>query len=226
MSGMLTMTTDKRELSKVGFDRDAGGYDQSPKYAALRSSYGKIADEALRGRFNTWLDVGCGTGALLALIRERRREAQLFGIDLSDRMIEIARTKLGTAADLRVSDSETIPFQSGRFDLITCTFSFHHYPHPRAVLSEMLRVLSPNGRVIIADPSPFPPLRQILNLLVPVSRDGTVRFYSKKEMGNLVQSAGLAVSTWTKLDWYSSMLVAQRRALPAEPMGRSSRISP
>jgi len=203
--------TDRKELSRADFDKDAAGYDHSWKYASLRSSYQKIADEALRNEFRTWLDIGCGTGALLLLIGQQKRDVQLFGVDLSEQMIKVARSKLGKTADLRVSDSEKLPFEKNQFDLITCTFSFHHYPKPRTALAEMQRVLSLNGRVIIADPTAFFPIRQIHNLLVPFRKDGTIRAYSRAEMQKLAQSAGLVVSKWSKLNWHSFMLVLERK---------------
>jgi ubiquinone/menaquinone biosynthesis C-methylase UbiE len=202
---------DSKELSKAEFDRDASDYDQSSKYAPLRSSYSRIADEALLYQFRTCLDVGCGTGALLLMLGHHREDAKFFGIDLSDQMIKIARSKLGEKVNLSVCDSEKLPFDNEQFDLITCTFSFHHYPKPSATLSEMRRVLSPNGRIIIVDASGFTPLLQIANLTAPLRKDGTVRFYSKKEMLGLVESAGLVVSKWSKLNWHSSILVAGKQ---------------
>jgi ubiquinone/menaquinone biosynthesis C-methylase UbiE len=124
-------------------------------------------------------------------------------------MIMTAKAKVGKVADLRVSDSETLPFKNGSFDLVTCTFSFHHYPNPKGVLLEIQRVLSPEGRLIMADPlAPFP-LRQVLNFLVPLRKDGTVRYYSKKEMLGLAKNIGFKVSKWKKLNWHIYMMVAQ-----------------
>jgi ubiquinone/menaquinone biosynthesis C-methylase UbiE len=205
------MTTDRKELSRAEFDKDAEEYDESPKYASLRLSYQKIADEALRNEFRTWLDIGCGTGALLLLIGQQKKDAQLFGVDLSEQMIKVARSKLGKTVDLRVSDSEKLPFEDNQFDLITCTFSFHHYPKPKTALAEMQRVLSPNGRVIIADASAFFPINQIHNLLAPLRKDGTIRVYSRAGMQKLAQSVGLVVSSWSKLNWHSHMLVFERK---------------
>jgi len=204
------MTKDRKALSKAEFERDAAEYDQSPKYATLRRSYQMIADEALERPFRMWLDVGCGTGALLQMVGRQNRDAMLSGVDLSDQMIHVARSRLGENADLTVSDSEELPFDSGHFDLVTCTFSFHHYPNPQRVVREMARVLAPGGRVIIADPSPFFPVRELLNLAAPFREDGTVRFYSKGEMADLVESAGLVVSRWSKLNWHSFLMVADR----------------
>jgi len=203
------MTTNKKELSNINFSKDAADYDQSKRYETLRDSYPTIVAQALSDPFGAVLDIGCGTGALLSMIRERQKSAQLFGVDLSKEMIRAATAKLGKDADLRVSDSETLPFKNNSFDLVTCTFSFHHYPNPRAVMLEMRRVLTTHGRLIMADPLAFTPVRQLMNLLIPLRKDGTVRYYSKREMVALIKGAGFSISKWLKLNWHSYLLVAE-----------------
>ena len=196
------------QQTKTHFNLDATEYDKSGKYAIVRSRHHYVVDEVLRNQFESWLDVGCGTGVLLAMVGEQRKAAKLFGIDLSEEMIKIARAKLGDKADLRVSDSERLPFEDEKFDLITCTFSFHHYPNPKAVLAEMKRVLSPNGKLIIADALLFTPLRQLRNAIAVFAKEE--KFYSKRRILALVKSAGLAISKWTRLDWLAYLMVAKK----------------
>lgn len=204
------MTDDKKELSNIEFSKDAAGYDQSKRYDSLRESYPAIVAEALSSPFGTMLDIGCGTGALLQMVQEKRKDARLFGVDLSEKMIQVAKAKLGERTDLRVSDSEKLPFPNKAFDLVMCTYSFHHYPNPGAVLLEMRRVLAPGGRLILADPSTaIPLLRQVVNFVHLFTRDGTVRIYSKKEMKVLAEAAALEVAKWRMLNWHSYMMVAQ-----------------
>jgi ubiquinone/menaquinone biosynthesis C-methylase UbiE len=208
------LKNDRKTLSNIEFSKDAANYDQSRRYSSLRESYPKIVAEALSQPFKTVLDIGCGTGALLMMIHERKKDARLFGIDLSEEMIKVARVKLGNAADLTVSDSEKLPFKSGPFDLILCTFSFHHHPNPAVVFKEMQRVLSPKGRVIMADPLAPTPVRQVMNMLIPFMNDGTVHYYSKKEMFKLAESVGLTVSKWGRLNWHSYVMVADKGSRP------------
>ena len=49
------------------------------------------------------------------------------------------------------ADSEHLPFADASFDVVTCSNSFHHYPHQQAVVNEMRRVLRPHGRLILID---------------------------------------------------------------------------
>ncbi len=206
------MKSDKKQLSNLNFSKDAADYDQSERYATLRASYPTITNEALNKPFRTVLDIGCGTGALLRMIQDKRKDARLFGVDLSEQMIQMAKAKLGERADLKVSDSEKLPFSNEAFDLVMCTFSFHHYPNPGTALQEMRRVLAPSGRLILADPSPPIPLRQLMNFLRVFTKDGTVKIYSKKEMMALVEAAGLEVAKWGKLNWHSYLLVAVKKS--------------
>ena len=48
-----------------------------------------------------------------------------------------------------------------------------------------------------------------MNMLIPFMNDGTVHYYSKKEMFGLAESAGLTVSKWAKLNWHSYLMVAK-----------------
>ncbi len=203
------MKNDKKTLSNIEFSKDAANYDQSRRYSSLRESYPKIVAEALSQPFKTVLDIGCGTGALMMMIHEGKKDAKLFGIDISKEMIKVAQAKLGDAADLTVSDSEKLPFKSGSFDLVLCTFSFHHHPNPTIVFKEMQRVLSPQGRIMMADPLGPTPVMLLMNMLIPFMNDGTVHYYSKKEMFRLADSAGLIVSKWAKLNWHAYLMVAK-----------------
>ena len=106
------------------------------------------------------------------------------------------RDKLGEKADLRVGDSENLPFGNESFDVVTCTDSFHHYPHPGNVLLEFKRVLKCEGHIIIADLSVPQPFRQLGNLLIPFTKDGDVRIYSESEIRKLLISTGFKGFEW------------------------------
>ncbi len=179
---------DKKPESREFFDRVAQTYD-GHRYAGQARW---IHDRILVGLppFSAVLDVGCGTGTLLT--RLRRPGAGLAGADLSPKMIEEAKRKLGDVADLRVADAENLPWESNTFDLVVNALSFHHYPHPVKALSEMRRVLRGGGSLVLGDGwLPFP-LLQLANLLLTTGKEGDVRIYSKGEVERMAREVGFA----------------------------------
>ncbi len=97
------------------------------------------------------LDVGCGTGTNLMLYNEAG--CNVFGIDLSPTMVEIAQKKLGNRADIRLGDASKMPYSDDSFDLVTAFFILHEMPSQirPAVISEMTRVVKQGGRILLID---------------------------------------------------------------------------
>ena len=107
------------------------------KDAALRHIYRPV-----RGAV---LDVGCGSGILLATLAGENPDMRLAGIDLAPEMIRATSERLGSRADIRQGDAEHLPWEDGQFDVVTCVNSFHRHAKPRRALSEMQRVLKFGG---------------------------------------------------------------------------------
>jgi len=103
------------------------------------------------------LDVGCGTGTLAIAAKRRVGDAgTVDGVDASAEMVERARKKAKRArsgAVFRMALAESLPFETGHFDVVLSTVMLHHLP--RAVraqaIQEMRRVLKPGGRLLIVD---------------------------------------------------------------------------
>jgi ubiquinone/menaquinone biosynthesis C-methylase UbiE len=107
------------------------------------------------------LDVGCGRGQLSILLAVRHG-LPVTGIDVDPDEIARARATVRAAATdavtraaaepvFLVADAAHMPFEDGSFDLVTSTFSMHHWPDPVAGLGEVRRVLVPGGRALIWD---------------------------------------------------------------------------
>lgn len=107
------------------------------------------------------LDVGCGTGTHLELYQ--RYGCNLYGIDSSPSMLEMAGTRLGDSARLDLGDATSMPYEDRKFDLIISMLSLHEMAQPTraGVLSEMKRVLKDDGRILLIDfhPGPYQPLQ-------------------------------------------------------------------
>ncbi len=91
------------------------------------------------------LDVGCGTGRFLARFPEPNI---LFGVDLSESMLQIAKTKL-TRAVLSVASAIELPFADRSFDLVYSVRVIQHIRDQQKMITELARVCKPGGRVII-----------------------------------------------------------------------------
>jgi SAM-dependent methyltransferase len=92
------------------------------------------------------LDVGCGVGAFLRMVTER--EARAFGIDASERLIELARRRL-PVAELRVGEMETLPYQDDSFDLVSGFNSFFFADDIVSAVREAGRVAKPGAPVVV-----------------------------------------------------------------------------
>ncbi|UCH94700.1 MAG: class I SAM-dependent methyltransferase [Candidatus Aminicenantes bacterium] len=99
------------------------------------------------------LDTACGTGAFAIFSAKRIREVK--GVDISDRMIAIARKH---AADNNLEniqftchDVENIPFGNNLFSVVVSRSAFHHMKNYTGVFGEMLRCCKEGGRICIED---------------------------------------------------------------------------
>jgi len=102
------------------------------------------------------LDIGCGTGRLLAQAARREPSAVLVGIDTDRDSIEIARDRARTAPaplELHLASAERMPFTNDYFDVAVAVFVVGTMPGVTRgrVLAEARRVLRPGGRLIVVD---------------------------------------------------------------------------
>ena len=101
------------------------------------------------------LDVGCGTGRLLAFLHDAWPGLRLTGLDLSVPYLTEARRLIGRTARVRLIEgaAEKLPFEDGSIDFIVSSFLLHELPQKirGEVFGEMARVLKPDGLVVIVD---------------------------------------------------------------------------
>ena len=184
-----------KENSRRNFDKQAKVYDNSIYSMYPRKCYKYVIDEINKVNHEKMLDVGCGTGEILNTIATN--SDNYFGIDLSEKMIEIAKTKNNSNnITYLVGDSEFLPFKDSYFDVITCVESFHHYPNPYGVIKEFYRVLKPNGTIIICDMYRKAPLRQFYNFLMKVGNTGDVKIYTRKEITKILEYEKLKIKDY------------------------------
>lgn len=103
------------------------------------------------------LDVGCGTGSLACAAKRMVGPAgRVHGIDASQPMIARANSKAAKKriqAHFDVASADALPFPDGTFDVAMSTVMLHHLPKATRVVavSEMRRVLAPDGRALLVD---------------------------------------------------------------------------
>jgi demethylmenaquinone methyltransferase / 2-methoxy-6-polyprenyl-1,4-benzoquinol methylase len=105
----------------------------------------------------TILDIATGTGDLAILLASTSAD-KIIGLDLSSGMLEvgkkkIAEKKLTQKIEMVLGDSEKMPFQDNYFDAITVSFGIRNFETLDKGLTEILRVLKPNGIFVILETS-------------------------------------------------------------------------
>ena len=112
------------------------------------------------------LDVGCGSGLLLALLADRGRIASGTGLDTSDSAISLAKRLNGLPLTFVRQDAQDA-WPTGPFDAILLNDVLHHVPprSQRAVVAQAVAALVPGGTLIIKDMAPRPRLMAAMNQL-------------------------------------------------------------
>lgn len=96
------------------------------------------------------LDVGCGTGILARTLAERvGPEGEVVGLDINEGMLAVARQK-APKIEWRSGPAEALPFEDNSFDAVVSQFSLMFFEDRSAALKEMVRVLRPDGRLVVA----------------------------------------------------------------------------
>ena len=117
-----------KENSKETFNQQAATYDKDIKGQHAHSLYPVLLEKLSHTSFHCALDLGCGTGEMMKLILQKDNRKELYGIDLSEEMLSVAKAKLPDEVKLLLGDSESLPFPDNFFDVVYCNDSFHHYP--------------------------------------------------------------------------------------------------
>ena len=144
-------------ISAAGFDRLLPLYDPFLRWIVREGTFKQrlIAAAAIRPQHHV-LDLGCGTGTLTMMIKNRHPDAKVHGLDGDLKALAIARRKAEAAGVEVVFDkgfSYDLPYPDDAFDCVLSSLVFHHLTHQRKVetLHEVRRILKPGGALLIVD---------------------------------------------------------------------------
>ena len=155
----------KEQVAKM-FDTISSKYDKLNRVISFGVDVKwrkKILKMVAEKKPNIILDIATGTGDL-AILLSHTNAHKIIGLDISAGMLEvgkqkIAHKKLSDKIEMILGDSEKIPFDDNAFDAVTVAFGIRNFENLEIGLSEILRVLKPNGLFVILEtsvPEKFP----------------------------------------------------------------------
>lgn len=156
----------KKEQVAQMFDTISGNYDNLNRMISLGTDQGwrkKVLKLVDNQSPETLLDIATGTGDL-AILLSKTQASKIVGLDLSEGMLAVGKEKVkALQLDHRIQmiqgDSENLPFEDNSFDAITVAFGIRNFENLEKGLSEILRVMQPNGIFVILEtsvPTKFP----------------------------------------------------------------------
>lgn len=166
----------------------------------LRSLRPKIACLCLEYGVNTVLDIGTATGAQCRTLGDAGIRA--VGLDLSEAMIAAANKRPSNGAEFVVGSAFELPFGDATFDAALLSLALHEHSEEERtrMLMEAIRVIEPNGYLLLADYSmptkarinlPWQLIQLIENLAGPDHRAGFHQFMATDGLSGLLRRHGL-----------------------------------
>jgi ubiquinone/menaquinone biosynthesis C-methylase UbiE len=148
MGDEMARTEERSSRWNRYWDKKSTSYDKEMS-AWDRKLFGDSRSWACGQAAGEVLEVAVGTGLNLPFYP---KDVAVTGIDLSEGMLSIARTRvLDRPVTLRQGDAHALPFADATFDTVICTLGLCAIPDADTAVDEMVRVLRPEGRLILVD---------------------------------------------------------------------------
>lgn len=164
------------------------------------------------------LDVACGTGRTLRLIRGMLPKASLYGVDLSPAYLRKANQLLsqipGELPQLLQANAEELPYLDGYFHAVTCVFLFHELPPQvrQRVIDQCFRVVKPGGTFIICDSiqmSDSPEMAPLMENFTTMFHEPYYRHYTTDDLVDRLHTAGFT-DVSVQVHFMSKYLIAHK----------------
>jgi ubiquinone/menaquinone biosynthesis C-methylase UbiE len=185
----------------------------APVKQGLETGFGKIAASQIRV-----LDVACGTGRTLQMLRGMLPQASLYGTDLSPAYLRKANQRLGQnpgeLPQLLQANAEELPYTDDYFHAVTCVFTFHELP-PQArqnVIDQCFRVVKPGGTFVICDSiqqSDSPEMTPVMKNFADVFHEPYYRHYTTDNLVERLHSVGFQ-EVEVEIHYMSKYLIARK----------------
>ena len=141
------------------FNSIAPSYDLLNRLLSFRRDYywRKMAVQELKGVEGWILDLATGTGDVaIEIVSQNAHRRKVFGLDFSEPMLKRAHQKLlkkrmSQTIFLGLGDALSLPFQENTFSATMIAFGLRNIPNKEHALSEMVRVIKKEGRVVILE---------------------------------------------------------------------------
>jgi ubiquinone/menaquinone biosynthesis C-methylase UbiE len=194
----------------VNYDSIAAAYDRryaENDYSGVESALRTFVGPEFSGRV---LEVGCGTGHWLQLLREDG--IQVTGVDVSGRMLAFARTAAREAA-LAQGRAEQLPWADQAFERVFCINAFHHFEDKLGFLAEARRVLVPGGQIMTVglDPHTGADRWYIYEYFEPILAIDKVRYPASQQ-----------IREWMNALRFSSVYTSEVQHLPVRLSARAA----
>ncbi len=187
----------QQDLTQKQFGDQAQNYLSSAVHAQ-GAEFEQIINLAQQRQAQNILDLGCGAGHVSFYLAAACQDAQITAYDLSDKMLAVVAAEAGERGFTNITTQqgmvEKLPFTNNQFDLVVTRYSAHHWLDVPKALSEIKRVLKPQGKCVIVDAmSPETPLLDTALQTLELLRDAShVRDYRISEWYLMLGQQGFA----------------------------------
>ena len=152
--------TKKEQVSDM-FDTISEEYDglnRAITFGIDKSWRKRLINMAAEKHPNKVLDIASGTGDLAILMAQKTEAQEIIGADISEGMLNVGRQKIkklqyDDRISMQVADSESLPFDSNYFDVVTVAFGVRNFENLDQGLKEIYRVLKPGGIFLVLETS-------------------------------------------------------------------------
>lgn len=188
MASLMKNVRKKKDVGIYGIA--AKWYDKNSRKTRLAemSSYADLVETCI-AKGSAVLEVAPGPGYLS--VELARRGFIVTGIDISPDFVEIGRrnaSEAGVSVDFRQGNASAMALPDSVFDFVVCSAAFKNFKEPLTALSEMYRVLKPNGTALILDMNHDATKEDIENQINRYGMKGFDRFFVKLSFKTFLKS--------------------------------------